>query len=291
MPDHVLFANYSEYLAPLWAPGLRRLRKKGVHFSAILHDPVRDYQVGPYWWHRKSVASAYSFLDAIFVHEPITIDTVRPFPELQRVTIPHGPYPLPSPTRTRSEVRNNLGIPQDAPLFISFGHIRDNKNIHLAIEALVEVPHAQLLVAGSEASAGNQPSGYYRELSRSLGVEDRCHWVVQYVSPPVAADLISASDYVLLAYTSTFRSASGVLNLTANFRKPLLASGGEGNLKANTLHYHLGVFVEPDNLTALKRGMKACLSGFSTPNWDQYLKDNSWSRNAAIVTETLKHST
>ena len=38
---HVLM-HFSEYLAPLWAPRLRRLQAQGVTFGSVLHDPVRD---------------------------------------------------------------------------------------------------------------------------------------------------------------------------------------------------------------------------------------------------------
>ena len=43
----VLLATYLEYLALLWAPSLRRLMRRGVVFGAVVHDPVRDYIVGP----------------------------------------------------------------------------------------------------------------------------------------------------------------------------------------------------------------------------------------------------
>src|SRR5262245_14579524 len=59
--QRVLMAAYVEYLAPLWAPWLQQMRQSGIVFGAIVHDPVRDYVVGPHWWHRWSVAEGYSF--------------------------------------------------------------------------------------------------------------------------------------------------------------------------------------------------------------------------------------
>src|SRR5580658_6587793 len=66
---NVMLASYSEYAAPLWSYPLRSLARSGVRFSAMLHDPVRDYVVGPKWWHRRSIRSGYSFLSQAFVHE------------------------------------------------------------------------------------------------------------------------------------------------------------------------------------------------------------------------------
>jgi hypothetical protein len=54
----VLFACYKEYFAPFWAGPLRRLAKKGIVIGTIAHDPVRDFVVGPLWWHRWSVRPA-----------------------------------------------------------------------------------------------------------------------------------------------------------------------------------------------------------------------------------------
>ena len=286
-PDFVLFANFSEYLAPLWANGLRKLSSSGVNFSAILHDPVRDYQVGPLWWHRWSIASAFSFLNVVFLHESASVDTVRFFPHQKFVPIPHGPFNYPQPDQSRMEVRESLNIPSRAPLFIIFGHIRDNKNINLALEALSSNSEAHLLVAGSEATAGNKPSGFYQELADSLGVQDHCHWLVQYLPNQFAANLISASDFVLLPYSSTFKSASGVLNLAATYRKPVLASAGEGNLKTKILDYQLGVFVEPDSAISLSEGIKEILSHEVKPDWNSYNRENSWKRNAELISEAL----
>jgi hypothetical protein len=86
----VLFGSYSEYLAPLWAGSLRSLAKQGVIFGAIVHDPVRNFVLGPLWWHHWSIASGYSFLREAFVHEAIELDTVHSMPQLHTTVIPHG---------------------------------------------------------------------------------------------------------------------------------------------------------------------------------------------------------
>jgi hypothetical protein len=65
----VLFACYKEYFAPFWAGPLRRLAKKGIVLGTIAHDPVRDFVVGPLWWHRWSVRLGYSFMRHVFVHD------------------------------------------------------------------------------------------------------------------------------------------------------------------------------------------------------------------------------
>ncbi|NJR43852.1 MAG: hypothetical protein HC767_15525 [Akkermansiaceae bacterium] len=46
---------------------------------------------------------------------------------LRTTLVPIGPFSFPAPTKNLEELRKELGIPQDAPLFLSFGHLRDNK--------------------------------------------------------------------------------------------------------------------------------------------------------------------
>src|SRR5207302_6200749 len=97
---HVLFGSYFEYFAPMWAGKLRRLAEDGVVFGAVVHDPVRDFVLGPLWWHRWSVACGYSFLREAFVHEAIDLDTARPMPRLRTTVVPHGIYEFPPATAT-----------------------------------------------------------------------------------------------------------------------------------------------------------------------------------------------
>jgi hypothetical protein len=59
-PNVVLLASYCEYLSPVWVClQLLAAKASGVTFVAVLHDPVRNFVVGPTWWHKLSVGMAY----------------------------------------------------------------------------------------------------------------------------------------------------------------------------------------------------------------------------------------
>lgn len=279
----VLMASYGEYLAPLWAWRMRALRKEGVIFGAVVHDPVRDFVVGPKLWHQWSISEGYSYLDHAFVHEPIQLDTGARKVELRTHVIPHGPYPFPDPVRTRSEVREELGIPESVPLFLSFGHVRDGKNLGLVLEAMAKVRDAWLLVVGTEAGTGHTKSADYRKKAEDLGIADRCRWIIGFASPEEAANCFIAADFALLTYERRFRSASGVLNVAARYRRPVLASCGESNLASAVKNYRLGPWVEPDRADEIARGMKDILTSSPEPEWSRYAEENSWERNAELV--------
>lgn len=283
----VLIGSFGEYLAPLWSPRLRQLQREGVTFGAVIHDPVRDYVVGPRWWHRWSVGDAYAHLQEAFVHEDIALDTVRPNPTLRVTVVPHGIYPYPPPTASRAVTRQQLALPDDAPVLLAFGNIRDAKNLHLVIESLRHCHRPYLVVAGQVQSAAQRPLSFYRELAEQLGVADRCRWIARYVPDEEAANLFGAADIVVLTYSRAFRSASGVLALAANYQVPCLASGGAGPLKTLVQQYELGRWVEPDNLQALVTGLEDLLQRPPQPDWARFRDENAWQVNAQRVIARL----
>ena len=107
----VLFACYKEYFAPFWVGPLRRLARRGVVIGTIAHDPVRDFVVGPLWWHRWSVRLGYSFVRHVFVHDDTPVDFGGKRPEgIEVHEIPHGPYEVAEPKIGRLEMRRRFGF-------------------------------------------------------------------------------------------------------------------------------------------------------------------------------------
>ena len=107
----VLFACYKEYFAPFWVGPLRRLAKRGFVIGTIAHDPVRDFVVGPLWWHRWSVRLGYSFVRHVFVHDDTPVDFGGKRPDgIQVHEIPHGPYEVAEPKIGREAMRRKLGF-------------------------------------------------------------------------------------------------------------------------------------------------------------------------------------
>ena len=86
----VLFTSFAEYFAPFWANPLNKLQRKGTSFGVVVHDPVRDFMLGPRWWHEMSIRRAYSFVDIAFLHEERRINTYGRH-TLRTCVIPHRP--------------------------------------------------------------------------------------------------------------------------------------------------------------------------------------------------------
>lgn len=280
---HVLFSTYLEYLAPLWAGRFRRLQKQGVIFGSMILDPVRDHQVGPLWWHRLSISHGYSFLSEAFVHQHIELDTVKPMPKLTTTVVPHGPYHYPAPDKTRKEIREELKLREDADVFLSFGHLRDNKNLDLVLKAVSEIDDIYLLVVGSEASPGEKKSEFYKKLARELGVESRIIWKTQYVDDREVLYYFSAADYAIMAYAESFRSTSGILHIAAPLELPILVSCGPSPLGSLVEQYNLGHRFALNGAKSIVHGIQKLRNATESRCWREFENDHSYEHNAKIV--------
>jgi glycosyltransferase involved in cell wall biosynthesis len=284
---YVLFACYKEYFSNFWAGTLRRPALQGVDMGTIAHDPVRDFAVGPRWWHRWSIRQGYSFVRDVFVHDNTPVDFGGPKPERIRVhKIPHGPLEIAAPKIGRQAMRKKYGFAEDKKdvVFLAFGQIRDGKNLDLFLKAMVKAPpEVKLLVAGAGVSGSSKPPVFYQELARKLGLADRCRWDIRRIPDDEVGDFFAACDTVLLTYSGRFRSASGVLNAAVSALKPVLASSGAGPLKKAVEEYALGAWVEPDDQAAIGRLLQVWGQTPHSCRWDDYARENSWERNAKLV--------
>jgi glycosyltransferase involved in cell wall biosynthesis len=287
-PDAVLVSSWHEYFAPFWAPRMRRLRQTGIRIGAVIHDPVRDHIVGPAWWHRWSVREAYSFLDVAFSHDSTAPDSCGSKRRFDVLQIPQGTYELPDGGLSRDEVRRELGIPAGAKVMLSFGHIRNGKKLDQVIAALPSLPGTHLLVAGREQSEGQKPAEYYRKLAVASGVADRCHFYTSYIPNGDVWKFFRASDLLVLTYSADFRSASGVLNVNAQFGLPVLVSAGRSPLLDAVRKYGLGTVIERPDAKLIADAVPGTLG--KAGDWPCFCADSSWARNAEIVAEAFSQA-
>ncbi len=300
-PNVVLLASYCEYLSPIWV-WLQLFAAKvcGVTFVAVLHDPVRNFVVGPSLWHTMSVQMAYWPLAAVFVHQKAPPEAGIPS-EVRVYEVPHGLFPVGKSMESREALRSRWGIPEEAVVFLSFGFIRDSKNLDLLIRALPDSPNAYLVVAGRvQSQSANRPVEFYETLASQLGVARKVKLIVEFIPDEDVVGYLQAADVLALTYSASFRSQSGVLNTAAHVNKPLLASSGPGPLKDCVEKFSLGEFVAPDDAQALSDGMakltafvEAQRQGRELPHesqrldWQGYRDYASWRNNARIVIEAV----
>jgi glycosyltransferase involved in cell wall biosynthesis len=287
-PNLVLLDAYVEYLSPFWVwPHWTLAKLFGVKYAANLHDPVRNYAVGPEWWHRLSVRLAYLPLGFVIVHDELAESAAVPR-SVRVVKAPHGLYEISESVTDVAAIRREWGVGDGQKVFLAFGFVRDGKNLDLAIQALKSVPEAFLVVAGSVASSKDKTFTFYRELAANLGVEERCRFFEGFVEDGDLPKYFGVADFVLLTYASSFHSQSGVLNLAARARKPVLASASTSALVEAVNRFALGVTVEPDSLDAVVKGMRQLLASPPSANWDDYETAASWAINARSICDAAE---
>lgn len=284
-PTVVLLDSYREYFAPLWAWAIRKaIRMSGAVCVANLHDPVRNYQIGNAWWHKWSVKCGYSFINVGLVHSTPPEEARIPS-HLHVVEVPVGVYELQVPKHSIEDLRRLWGVENGQCVFLSFGFIRDNKNIDLLIRAVAEVPDAFLVIAGRPQSAIDRPVEFYKNLAVQLGTENRCYFVEGFIEESQVSGYFYGCDYVALTYSSSFFSQSGVLNLAAAVRKAVLVSSAESPMLQAVRKYNLGEVIIPDSKEAIVKGMRRLIDKNADPDWTGYSAYAGWDRN---VKELLK---
>jgi len=279
-PTLVLLESYSEYFSPFWIwPHLLLSKLFRIKYAANLHDPVRNFRLGPVWWHQLSIKLAYWPLRYGLIHQ--MPPEPSPIPKQVKIAeVPVGIYEVEMTGDMSESLRKTWGVPSQSKLFLSFGFIRDSKNIDLFMRAMVNFPEVFLAVIGTPASSKNKPLSFYQSLAEELGITERTYLSGEFVPDQAVASHFLAADFILLSYASSFVSQSGVLNIAASVRKPVLAAAGNGPLQECVTKFNLGVFVKPDSIPALEEGIKYLLTKqFPSPKWTEYAAYASWDTN------------
>jgi glycosyltransferase involved in cell wall biosynthesis len=221
---------------PLYFPAglafflLARLRRCEIVFT--VHDPL------PHKWLLPTrlrslewamVRWAYGLSDKLIVHNEtgrnVLIERFHQNPG-KIVVIPHGPF---------SATQRVDDAPRGEFRLLLFGGIRENKGVHLAIQAVQSINargalHVQLTIAGAAANAREQ-SYWERCLSTIAAHPAGIRVINRYIEDGETASLIAEHHALLLPYLG-FTSESGVAALALANRRPIIAtrSGGLGTI-------------------------------------------------------------
>jgi glycosyltransferase involved in cell wall biosynthesis len=198
-----------------------------------VHDPRPHKSVWPGWLHpaeKWMSALAYKLSRRVIVHNEDGRDTlIREFqldPGKLSI-ISHGPYE-PANRRAPFPAFDSLRL-------LAFGSIRENKGLHLAIQAVQSINtrggvRVHLTIAGSVANARERD--YWSECRTLINREPgNINVIERYISEPEVEALVADHHAFLLPYLN-FASDSGVASLALAHRRPILATnaGGLGTL-------------------------------------------------------------
>jgi glycosyltransferase involved in cell wall biosynthesis len=283
----VIFNDFEQLSAPLWVPLFRKFLIRRHVFSVILHDPDRDAYPPSLAWTRFSMKQMMGIMDVAFFHGYLPEKSYyKQNNQCHFIDIPHGIFPMPDPDPAFLEILRKR-VPESQKLLAIPGNIREEKNYQLAIEALQHLPDCHLLVAGSASNARVNIDAYKQQAEKS-GVSNRLVWIEKYLSPEELAAVMKGSDVILLNYSDSFTSQSGIFNVAVPFRKPVVVSKGKSSLSKMVQAFGIGTVSECQDAEGLAKAIRTALSAKANPwHWDEYLSYASWEHNTSLAFSNL----
>jgi glycosyltransferase involved in cell wall biosynthesis len=286
---HVILNDFEQISAPIWAPLFKLFLSKKHTFTVVLHDADRDEYPPSKVFSVYCMKKLMSAMDFGFYHGFLPDKPYYKYnPETVYVNVPHGIFKLPEPDLSLLEQLQS-GRKNGSYFLSILGNIRDQKNYRLTIQALPSLPQAVLIVAGAPSHSGVDVKEY-KEIARNLKVDNRIIWIEKFLSESEMNAVIAFSDIILLNYAKNFSSQSGIFNMIAPFKKPMIISKGSSSLSLTAQKFHLGHMIEPDHLESLIFGIQKLINEplINIANWDAYLKYASWKNLTEITLKAFK---
>ena len=287
--SNILFNDFDQLTALLWTPLFAKLKKKHK-FAVILHDPDRDAFPGGLKHTFRSMKAIMKIMDVAFFHEEIPKKEYYNSFNGSKVSIPHGIY---LPAAIDKNLQNTIfQFKRNNKLLTIPGNIRFEKNYHLIIEALKDLPDCKLLIAGFPSSS-KVNTMHLKKIAATGKVEKRILWLEKYLSENEFSTVINSSDLVLLYYKKSFTSQSGIFNQIAPFKKKVLLSKTNSAMYKVAKEFGIGTIVEPDNKDAFICGVNSAIKGKKNGSmWNKYISYASWQKQAeriinAMTTKTI----
>jgi glycosyltransferase involved in cell wall biosynthesis len=190
---------------------LRELRSRQKRIIWTCHNlmPHEDRT----WAVVEAIRLVAASADLIITHDSHARDQCRRIysPAGPVVVMPHGNYDGVYPdARPAAEVRRDLGLPSSGPVLSCVGQIRPYKDIELACRAVAGLrPPVSLIVAGDAPLVG-----YLRRVRSRLEALPAAVLIDRILTDQEFADVIGASDAVLMPYRATTGSGAALAALT-----------------------------------------------------------------------------
>ncbi|HEY8397695.1 MAG TPA: glycosyltransferase, partial [Flavihumibacter sp.] len=218
-PDLVIVRYWLPFMGPAFGTVLRQAKKNRHTRVIAITDNVRPHEkrIGDEAFTRYFVKPCDGFITMSARVEQDLNDFVSAKPVLR---LRHPLYDNFGEILPKSEARKTLGLDPDKKWVLFFGFIRAYKGLDILLNAISRVhdPAIQFLVAG-EFYEEARP---YRELIRSLKIEDRVKIVADFIPNDAVKQYFSAADLVVQPYRNA--TQSGVTPLAYHFEIPMVVT-------------------------------------------------------------------
>lgn len=257
-PDVLILQWWVPFFAPLWIYLARTARRSGTRVIFICHN-VLPHEQRPWdaWVARQTLGCGDGF---VVQAQEEKARLAALLPERPVKTVPHPVNDkLADRSISRAAARQQLGLPQAAPVLLFFGFVREYKGLRHLLDAMpnlqVALPGVRLLIVG-EFWQDKRP--YLDQIER-LGIGPSVIVVDRYVPNEQVAVYFSAADVLVLPYVHATQSA--VAPVAFGLGLPVITTR-VGGLPEFVADGETGLLVPPGDAGALAEAV------------ERYFKDN-----------------
>jgi beta-1,4-mannosyltransferase len=197
-----------------FAAALRRLRRSTTTVVWTVHN-LRPHDRHNPFVEKLVTRAALRHADTVIAHSGYAARRMAETYGSERAieVVPHGNFVgfYPPASRSREEVRGELGLPHGAFTFLIFGQVRRYKRIPEAIRAFRTLadPDARLVVAGAV-----RDTSLRAELAKAAAGDARVLLRLEHIPDDRVAELHDAADAYVLPYRQVFSSGALLLALS-----------------------------------------------------------------------------
>jgi D-inositol-3-phosphate glycosyltransferase len=157
--------------------------------------------------------------------------------------VPHPIYDNYGDILDKKSARKRLNLPENAPILLFFGFIRDYKGLDLLLEAigiLKKRGHCPTLVIAGECY---EDWNFYKTIISMQNLDNQIVTHLDFIENEKVASYFSAADLVVQPYKTA--TQSGISQLAFHFEKPMIVTrvGGLAEIVKNGV---AGYVVEPN---------------------------------------------
>ncbi len=246
-PDAVIFQHWMPFFSPAFGTIARLLRAQGIRVIAVVHNALPHERFpGDIWLSRYM----FNACDAFLALSRVVANDLRRMAGYRKPLrqVAHPPYHQFGDALPMNEARSRLKLPDEAPVLLFFGFVRQYKGLDVLLNAmpliLREQPDARLVVAGEFY----EDEESYRESIRNRGLEENVLLHAHYIPTESVPDYFSAADVVVQPYLSA--TQSGVAQVAFHFERPVITTD-VGELADMVPHEEAGFVVPPQDAPAL----------------------------------------
>jgi len=168
---------------------------------------------------------------------------------------------------TNSDLRRELGIPDNAFVILAYGSLRKKKGVPPLLDVLHQLPeNVHALLVGTQAT--EIKACVNSEQHRSLMDAKRVHQVDRYIDVSEDPNFFTTADCVWLAYENYFQM-SAVMVQAAQYQRPSVAAKN-GKVGFLTKKYRTGLIVDSTDSGQLRSAVIKLMNKEFCPSSQDY---------------------